>query len=231
MPKGDDVLGVALGPYCRANVRVGRYPTGAALRRAGPGQAAAHARTRPQEMFEQRLMFHGPGFQGIADDGPGGRRWHARRRSPTSTTPGSLLDNLGKLIAYWAIDRGGVGEAALPTGVLGVEHFGPQPAPGTPVRCDIRVVELQRDLIRADGVLVLPDGTVWRRVRGWTSIVFHLDELMEPRPPRPGRQRRRRAPAGRLERRCRERWPTGPARDLTARRYLSRHRAGRLRAA
>ena len=48
------------------------------------------------------------------------------------------------------------------------------------MQCDIRVVELQRDLIRADGVLVLEDGTLLAQVRGWTSILFHLDELMEP---------------------------------------------------
>jgi hypothetical protein len=224
VPKGDDVLGVALGPYCRANVRVGRYRP--APRYDDPPLVAPRpTQHTAAEMFEQRLMFHGPGFQGIPSMGPVGDDGLLGEFTHLAT-PGSLLDNLGKLIAYWAIDRGGVGEAALPTGVLGVEHFGPLPAPGTPVRCDIRVVEVQRDLIRADGVLVLPDGTVLSQVRGWTSILFHLDELMEPVHHDPGNNDvAEPQPGGWAS--VRERWPTGQARDLTARRFLSRtERAG-----
>jgi hypothetical protein len=218
-PKGDDVLAVALGPYCRANVRVGAYPP------APRHEDRPLVRPRPTihtaaEMFEQRLMFHGPGFHGIpsmgpiGDDGMVGDFTHL-------ATPGSLLDNLGKLIAYWAIDKGGIGEAALPTGVSAVEHHGPLPAPGTPVRCDIRVVDLQRDLIRADGVLLAPGGTVLSRVRGWTSILFHLDELMEPVHHGVGDHDVAEVqPGGWVA--VRERWPTGQARDLTARRYLTR---------
>ena len=132
-----------------------------------------------QEMFDLRLMFHGPGFQGIPAMGPIGDDGMLGTFDNLAT-PGSLLDNLGKLIAYWAIDFGGVGEAALPSGVARVEWFGPKPAPGVEVRCDIRMVEQQRDLVRADGVLILPDGSILARVAGWTSILFHLDELMEP---------------------------------------------------
>jgi malonyl CoA-acyl carrier protein transacylase len=218
-PKGDDVLGIALGPYCRANVRVGRFPP--APRYDDPPLV----RPRPtahtaQEMFDLRLMFHGPLFQGIPAMGPVGDDGMLGTFDNLAT-PGSLLDNLGKLIAYWAIDYDGVGEAALPSGVGRVELFGPKPAPGVEVRCDIRVIEQQRDLIRADGVLVLPDGSILARVQGWTSILFHLDELMEPLHHAPGRFDVAEAqPGGWYV--VRERWPTGPARDLTARRYLAR---------
>src|SRR5690606_27569301 len=122
--------------------------------------------------------------------------------------------------------HGGIGEAALPSGVARVQLFGPKPPVGVPVHCDIRVAELQRDLIRADGVLVLDDGTVLARVEGWTSILFHLDELMEQLHHGPDRHDvTEPQPGGWYV--VRERWPTGPARDLTARRYLNRHERAR----
>ena len=219
VPKGDDTLAIALGPYCRANVRVGAFPD------PHRHQAPALVNPRPtrhtaREMFDQRLMFHGPAFQGVTALGPVGDHGMSGDLSALDT-PGSLLDDLGKLIAYWAIDRAGIGEAALPSGVASVELFGPKPTDRRPVHCDIRVVEVQRDLIRADGVLVLEDGTLLARVRGWTSILFHLDELMEPIHHGAGRHDvTEPQPGGWYV--VRERWPTGPARDLTARRFLSR---------
>ncbi len=218
-PKGDDVLMIALGPYCRANVRVGTFST--APRYDDPPLVNPRPTVHTaQEMFDLRLMFHGPGFQGIPAMGPIGDDGMLGTFDNLAT-PGSLLDNLGKLIAYWAIDFGGVGEAALPSGVARVEWFGPKPAPGVEVRCDIRMVEQQRDLVRADGVLILPDGSILARVEGWTSILFHLDELMEPLHHDPGHNDVAEAqPGGWYV--VRERWPTGPARDLTARRYLDR---------
>jgi malonyl CoA-acyl carrier protein transacylase len=219
VPKGDDTLAIALGPYCRANVRVGTFANRPRY------QAQALVDPRPtqhtaREMFDQRLMFHGPAFQGVTALGPVGDDGLLGDFAALDT-PGSLLDDLGKLIAYWAIDRAGIGEAALPSGVASVELFGPKPRDGRPVHCDIRVTEVQRDLIRADGVLILEDGTLLARVRGWTSILFHLDELMEPLHHGAGRHDvSEPQPGGWYV--VRERWPTGPARDLTARRFLSR---------
>ena len=219
VPQGDDSLAIALGAYCRASVRVGTYPE--RPRYEAPGLVNPRpTRHTAREMFDQRLMFHGPAFQGVTALGPVGDDGMLGDFAALDT-PGSLLDDLGKLIAYWAIDRAGIGEAALPTGVASVELFGPKPHDGRPVHCDIRVVEVQRDLIRADGVLVLEDGTLLARVRGWTSILFHLDELMAPMHHDAGRHDvTEPQPGGWYV--VRERWPTGPARDLTARRFLSR---------
>ncbi len=144
VPKGDDVLSIALGPYCRAQVRVGRFPAPAAPPRS-PLVDPRPTRHTAREMFDQRLMFHGPAFQGVRALGPVGDDGMLGDFAALPT-PGSLLDDLGKLIAYWAIDRAGIGEAALPSGVASVELFGPKPGDGRPVHCDIRIVEVQRDL-------------------------------------------------------------------------------------
>jgi hypothetical protein len=218
-PKGDDVLTISLGGYCRANIRVGTFDAPPA-HDPPPLTAERPTQHSAQDLWDLRLMFHGPLFQGIdaigpiGDDGMQGQFTHLE-------TPGSLLDNLGKLIAYWVIDKGGIGEGALPVGVERIRFHGPPPEPGTPIHCDIRVVELQRDLVRADGVLVLPDGTVWCRVDGWASLVFHLDEQLEPLYHAPDRFQAVEPQPGDWHV-VRERWPTGPGRDLTARRFTNR---------
>jgi malonyl CoA-acyl carrier protein transacylase len=219
-PKGDDVLNLALGGYCRLNVRFGTYPA------APRHEPIPLTNSRPttftaEEMFEKKIMFHGPLYQGVDDMGPTGDEGMVGTFTHLET-PGSLLDNFGKLVAYWVIDqRGYIGEGALPTGLGKVEYFGPEPEPGTKVRADIRVVDLKRDQVRSDGYLVLPDGRVWCKVENWTSLVFHLDELMERVYHNPSDcHATEPQPAGWNV--VRERWPGGTSRDMTARRYLSR---------
>jgi hypothetical protein len=212
-------LSIALGGYCRANVRVGRFDP-APHHEPQPLTNPRPSSHTAQEMFDQRVMFHGPRFQGIgglgptADDGIRGEFTHLE-------TPGSLLDNLGKIVAYWVIEQRSLGESPLPIGVERIRFFGPDPAPGTAIGCDVQIVELQDNLVRADGELVLPDGTVWCRVDGWSSHIFHLDELMEPIYHETGRSYVTEPQDGGWNV-VLERWPTGAGRDLTARRFLSR---------
>jgi hypothetical protein len=149
-----------------------------------------------------------------ADDGIHGEFHHL-------ATPGSLLDNFGKIVAYWVIDQRNLGESPLPIGVERIEYFGPNPPPGLDVRCEVRIVEQQPHLVRADGVLVLPDGQIWCRVTGWTSNVFHLDPVMEPIYHRAGRNYAAEPHPGGWNVVI-ERWPTGAGRDLTAKRFLCR---------
>ena len=219
VPKGDDVLNVALGPYCRANIRVGSFRP--APRHEPRPLADGHpTKVTAEEMFAKRIMFHGPRFQGIDTLGPTGDDGILAGFRHLDT-PGSLLDNLGKIIAYWVIEQRNAGESPLPIGVDRIELFGPPVTPGVDVHCDVRIRELQLDLVKADGVLVLPDGRVWCRVEGWMSNVFHIDQVMEPvyhetttryaDEPQPGGWSA-----------VVERWPTGAGRDLTSRRFLSR---------
>lgn len=219
VPKSDDVLTLSLGNFCRVNIRVGEYLPAPRFEERPLTNPRPSSHT-PQQMFDQRVMFHGPLFQGIldigptADDGMGSVFEHLE-------TPGSLLDNLGKIIAYWVIEQRSLGESPLPIGVERIRFYGPDPAPGTEIRCDVRILELQDSLVRADGELVLPDGTVWCRVDGWSSHVFHLDEIMEPIYHRTGEGfAAEPQPGGWTV--VIERWPTGAGRDLTSRRFLSR---------
>ncbi|HEV7761449.1 MAG TPA: acyltransferase domain-containing protein, partial [Acidimicrobiales bacterium] len=219
VPKGDDVMSVALGNFCRVNIRVGEFePAPRYVER--PLTNPRPSSHTPAQMFDQRVMFHGPRFQGIttlgptADDGMGSVFEHLE-------TPGSLLDNLGKIIAYYVIEHRSIGESPLPIGVERITFYGPDPEPGTEIRCDVRILEFHDNLVRANGELVLPDGTVWCRVDGWSSHVFHLDEVMEPIYHRTGRHFAAEPQPGGWNVLI-ERWPTGAGRDLTSHRFLDR---------
>jgi hypothetical protein len=219
IPKSDDVLSVALGGYCRANLRVGTYPA-APVHEPTPPRNPRPTQHTAQEMFDQRVMFHGPLFQGInmlgptGDDGILGEFHHLE-------TPGSLLDNFGKIVAYWVIDQRNLGESPLPIGVERIEFFGPDPTPGTDLHCEVRIDELQPHLVRANGVIVRPDGRLWCRVTGWTSNVFHIDPVMEPIYHETWENYAAEVQPGGWNVVI-ERWPTGAGRDLTAKRFLCR---------
>lgn len=218
-PADDDVLAVTLGECCRANLRFGQFSP-APRSEMPPLTNPRTPEHTAEEMFEQRIMFHGPRFQGIRTLGPIGHEGMASEFDQLDT-PGSLLDNLGKLIAYWVMDLRDWGEAALPISVDRIQRFGPEPPAGTPVHCEVRIVDLQRDAVTADGILVLPDGRLVYRVEGWTSIVFHRDELVEPFYYQPAtRYLTEPQPGGWSV--VQERWPTGPGRELTSRRFMSR---------
>jgi malonyl CoA-acyl carrier protein transacylase len=220
VPKGEDVLSLALGGFCRLNVRFGRFPP-APRHEEQPIAYARPTMFDARELFERKLMFHGPAFQGIDHMGP----ISDDRILGTFThlaTPGSLLDNLGKLVAYWVIDdRAAIGEGALPTGLGRVEFFGPEPEPGTTIHCDVRIRRAKISQVQADGVLVLPDGRLWCRLEEWTSLVFHLDELMEGIYHEPAHKVAAEPQPGGWTI-VRERWPSGAARDMTAHQFLTR---------
>ena len=222
-PKGDDVLSIALGTYCRANLRLGASYPEAPVHEPRPLVDPRPTMVTAQEMFDLQYMFHGPLFQGIRSMGPIGEDGIVAEFDNLAT-PGSLLDNLGKIIAWFVIDeRRNVGESPLPIGVDRITFFGPLPAPDVELHCDVRVVELQAHGIKADGVIVLPDGRLWCRVEGWSSHVFHIDQVMEPIYHDPGNHYATEPdPGGAGWSVLLERWPSGAGRDLTARRFLTR---------
>jgi hypothetical protein len=172
------VLRIALGPYCRAKVKVGEYPAPARYEHA-PLRNQRPALKTPDQLWSERLMFHGPRFHGIRRLGPVGDDgiWGELEGMPD---PGPLLDNVGKLIAYWTMERMGWGEAPLPIGVGRVEFSGPGPVPGEPVPTDVRITSLDDDFIVGEAVLSRPDGTTWCHIEDWRMHIFHRDPVMDP---------------------------------------------------
>lgn len=219
VPEGDDVLRISLGPYCRAKVRVGSYPAPARYEHA-PLRSPRPAQKAPEDLWEQRLMFHGPRFHGIRALGPVGDDgiWGELEGMPDR---GPLLDNVGKLIAYWVMEQRGWGEAPLPIGVDRVEYSGPAPEPGESVPIDVRITSMEGEFVVGEAVLSRPDGTTWCHIEGWRMHIFHRDRLMDP----VTRWVEHHLAAGVEDDGLllqHERWPGTPTRDLVAHQYLRR---------
>ena len=219
VPEGTDTLRIALGPYARAKVRVGEYPAPARYEHA-PLRSPRPAAKTPRQLWDERLMFHGPRFHGIRSLGPIGDDGMFGELEGMAD-PGPLLDNVGKLIAYWTMEQVGWGEAPLPIGVAKVEYSGPPPEPGVPVPTDMRVTSRDDDFIVGEAVLCRPDGTTWCHIEGWRMHIFHRDELMDPMSRWVEHALAANVePDGLLLQY--ERWPGTPTRDLWAHQALRR---------
>ena len=219
VPEGADTLRIALGPYCRAKVTVGEYPSPTRYEHA-PLRAPRPARKTPQQLWDERLMFHGPRFHGIRRLGPVGEdgMWGELEGMPD---PGPLLDNVGKLIAYWTMEQVGWGEAPLPIGVAKVQYSGPPPEPGEPVPADMRIESMDDDFVVGEAVLCRADGTTWCHIEGWRMHIFHRDEVMDPMSRWVEKSLAANPEPGGLLLQY-ERWPGTPTRDLWAHQALRR---------
>ncbi len=172
-----------------------------------------------RQLYDDRWMFHGPGFAGVteitalADDGIRG----VLRPLPA---PGALLDSAGQLIGHWMQVGVDADRNVFPVSVDAIRLYGPQPAEDQPVACTARITQLTDTEMRADATLRTPGGRVWCRIDGWTVRRFATDEVV-------WRVKFGPEVAGVGETQLggwclvRERWPGTASRELMMRRYLN----------
>ncbi len=137
-----------------------------------------------EEVYSQRLMFHGPAFQSVTVLGtlgnPGATagltvqpsdRLFASIPDPQMLTDPCVMDGIGQVVGLWAKMYG---LYILPIGVDKVEFYGPPPPPGTTVPIRIEVVEVNRDAIHMLSHVELGDGQggVWARLAGWADFIM-----------------------------------------------------------
>ncbi|GAB1643164.1 beta-ketoacyl synthase N-terminal-like domain-containing protein [Krasilnikovia sp. MM14-A1259] len=168
---GPNELTVVFGGYARATVEMAaNYPQ-------PPGGAWTHdpATERPptisaEQMYAERLMFHGPRFQGVTAVHALGDM-HVRGVVTAPVPPGALLDNALQLIGNWLITTQPFRTVALPVGLRHVRFFGPPPAPGTAFECVARVRSITDGELIADTQLSI-GGRVWAQIDGATDRRF-----------------------------------------------------------
>ncbi|MFB7174153.1 4'-phosphopantetheinyl transferase superfamily protein [Streptomyces sp. NPDC056254] len=123
------------------------------------------------ELYTKRWLFHGPAFQGITRLVAVGDA-HVRGIITTPAAPGALLDNVGQLIGYWIMATQVTRTVIFPTRIDRIQFFGPNPAPGTQLTCQISNISITDSGLEADAQIV-HNGKVWAEVTRWHNRRFH----------------------------------------------------------
>jgi acyl transferase domain-containing protein len=168
---GDNLLSVVFGGYARALVELGAdYPEPVEAPWTHDPATERPPSVSAEEMYERRLMFHGPLFQGVTAVHALGDM-HVRGIVTAPTPPGALLDNALQLIGNWLITTQPFRTVALPVGLRHVRFFGPPPPPGTAFDCVARVRTITDGELVADTQLSA-GGRVWAQIDGATDRRF-----------------------------------------------------------
>ncbi|MFI7498619.1 beta-ketoacyl synthase N-terminal-like domain-containing protein [Streptomyces sp. NPDC049687] len=217
-PEGPDRVAVSFGPRARATVELAaRHPAPPpVLWPVSPAAERTPDHTAAQ-LYDERWMFHGPAFQGVAELTAIGDR-HVRGIITTPSAPGALLDNVGQILGYWIMATRTERTVVFPVGMREMRFHGPHPAPGTEVACLVRITSLTDTVLEADVQLTV-DGTVWAELYGWQDRRFDNDPKTRPVERFPERNTLSEARPGGWTL-LHERWPDLASRELIMRNSL-----------
>ena len=223
-PDGTVAVRVAIDGYARGTVLLaGGYPA-APQRDRSPLAVTDPVPTDPHRIYEDRWLFHGPAYRGIASLGPMGPDG-IDGTVVVGDAPGAPLDNAGQLMGFWVIARHARDRLALPVSIRRVSWFGPRPASGERLDASVRVRRLTATEVEAD-LELSAGGRTWARAEGWVDRRFETDEVLWRAltwPERSGAGEHHGggpdAPAGWML--AHERWESTVGRELMMRRYLS----------
>ena len=130
-----------------------------------------------ERLYEERWMFQGPRFRGIAEitalaeDG-------VRAVLTSLSTPGALLDSAGQLCCHWIQVYGDTNQTVFPVGIERVLLYGPLPSAGERLETTVWNQSLTDTAMRCSAEILRENGTVWGRVDGWTTHRFYTDEAL-----------------------------------------------------
>ncbi|MEV8507477.1 beta-ketoacyl synthase N-terminal-like domain-containing protein [Actinoplanes sp. NPDC051475] len=168
---GPGLVTVIFGGYARSTVELAAtYPEPAERPWTQDPATEFPPTTSAEEMYAERLMFHGPLFQGVTAVHALGDM-HVRGVVTAPKPPGALLDNALQLIGNWLITTQPFRTVALPVGLRHVKFYGPPPAPGTAFDCVARVRTITDGELIADTQLSV-NGRVWAQIDGATDRRF-----------------------------------------------------------
>lgn len=170
---------VTFGSFARATVEVApEYPQPKnPIWRHDP-QTERPPEISAEEMYAERLMFHGPLFQGVTKVHALGEM-HVRGVVTTPAPPGALLDNALQLIGNWLITTQPFRTVALPVGLGHIRFYGPPPPVGKAFECVARVRSIDDAQLVADTQLIDGD-RVWAEIEGAVDRRFDSHPSARP---------------------------------------------------
>jgi acyl transferase domain-containing protein/phosphopantetheinyl transferase len=131
-----------------------------------------------RKMYDDRWMFHGPAYQGIADVSAIGDR-AVRGEVDTPPGRGGLLDNAGQLFGYWAAKTFEIDKLCLPVTIARLRFFGPPPRLGERTTCTVRIRRHGEREVIAD-LSIDRDGKAWAQIEGWEDRRLETDARLWP---------------------------------------------------
>lgn len=171
-----DIVQVSLDEFARAEVVLADDypaappPTPLALTEPEPSPIDAHT------LYGDRWMFHGPRYQGVVELGSlGAEGIHGVLVAPPG--PGALLDNAGQLFGYWVMARHDTDRLAMPQRIGRVDFYGPEPATGERLDCDVWIRLVEAREVIAD-LQLTHQGALWCAIEAWNDYRFPSDPRM-----------------------------------------------------
>jgi phosphopantetheinyl transferase len=156
---------------------------------ATPLTAERPSKLASADLYDGRLMFHGPAFQGVVRvdrSGQNGLLGQLRTlpvgnllRStahPKFVTDPVVLDAAGQLVGFWAAEYLSRGFVVFPYHLDRLTIYGPNPSAGQDLACRLTVQSTANDSMRSDIEVAGPGGAVWLRLQGWADRRFDPPE-------------------------------------------------------
>jgi malonyl CoA-acyl carrier protein transacylase/phosphopantetheinyl transferase len=143
------------------------------------------SRLASTDLYDGRIMFHGPSFQGVVSvdrsgqDGligqlctlPTGSLFRSVS-NPRFVTDPVVLDAAGQLVGFWAAEYLQSGFVVFPYHLETLRIYGPKPGVGERLRCSVKLQLQGKEGIRSDIEIARADGTVWMDLQGWADRRF-----------------------------------------------------------
>jgi acyl transferase domain-containing protein/phosphopantetheinyl transferase len=152
---------------------------------ASPLTAERTSRLATADLYDGRLMFHGPCFQGVTSidrSGENGVIGQLRTLptgnmirsvpSPNFVTDPVVLDAAGQLVGFWAAEYLQSGFVVFPYHLEQLRIYGPNRPAGEQLTCRVSLQLKGNDGIRSDIEIAGADGAVWMQLEGWADRRF-----------------------------------------------------------
>uniref|UniRef100_Q026V6 Beta-ketoacyl synthase n=1 Tax=Solibacter usitatus (strain Ellin6076) TaxID=234267 RepID=Q026V6_SOLUE len=154
-----------------------------------PLAAERRSQLASTDLYNGRLMFHGPAFQGVVSverSGQNGMTGQLRTLptrhlfrsipNPLFVTDPVVLDAAGQLVGFWAAEYLSRGFVVFPYHLDRLTIYGPNPRAGQSLTCRLSVQSTAKESMRSDIEVAGADGAVWMHLQGWADRRFDPPE-------------------------------------------------------